>query len=775
MSTLATPAITPEILRDHGLTADEYERIKELLGGREPSRTELGIFSVMWSEHCSYKSSRVHLKRLPTHSRRVLQGPGENAGIIDIGEGWACAFKIESHNHPSFIEPFQGATTGVGGILRDIFTMGARPVAVMDSRRFGPIKNEGAADKSVRATQADIHRNHSILEGVVGGVASYGNCFGVPNLGGETKFEPCYSGNPLVNAFALGLVRKDEIFYAKASGEGNPVIYVGAKTGRDGIHGATMASEEFSEASEAKRPNVQVGDPFLEKLLLEACLEAMQTGAIIGIQDMGAAGLTCSTCEMGARGGVGLEIEMDRVPQRETGMNAYEILLSESQERMLLVAQKGREEEVYKVFRKWGLDAVEVGKVISESRMRVLEHGQVVADIPNTALTDDAPVYKRPLQRWEPPVSRDKPENVQLGQLNDFTGDLKQLLASQNICSKRWVYQQYDSMVQTNTVEGPGQGDGGVIRIKGSQRALSMALDGNGRWCYLDPKLGAMHAVAEAARNVACSGATPVGATNCLNFGNPEKPHIMWQFSQAVDGITKACEELEIPITGGNVSLYNETLGEGIYPTPVLGVVGILDDVSKATFPNFKEAGRAVVLLRGSEPGDATDAEVEFGSSEYAKSVLGELWGFPPALGLEGEAAVQKTIIELIGAGLVDSAHDCSEGGLAVALARCSFPKGIGCDIDLHSQELAPEFVLFGEDASRIVISCDPANLVRIKEVAAKTGIAAEKLGETGSSNLVIKIDGRAVIATAIAELRDVYENALEGALRSDPAPVAAD
>jgi len=775
MSTLATPAITPEILRDHGLTADEYERIKELLGGREPSRTELGIFSVMWSEHCSYKSSHVHLKRLPTHSRRVLQGPGENAGIIDIGEGWACAFKIESHNHPSFIEPFQGATTGVGGILRDIFTMGARPVAVMDSLRFGPIKNEGAADKSVRATQADIHRNHSILEGVVGGVASYGNCFGVPNLGGETKFEPCYSGNPLVNAFALGLVRKDEIFYAKASGEGNPVIYVGAKTGRDGIHGATMASEEFSEASEAKRPNVQVGDPFLEKLLLEACLEAMQTGAIIGIQDMGAAGLTCSTCEMGARGGVGLEIEMDRVPQRETGMNAYEILLSESQERMLLVAQKGREEEVYKVFRKWGLDAVEVGKVISESRMRVLEHGQVVADIPNTALTDDAPVYKRPLQRWEPPVSRDKPENVQLGQLNDFTGDLKQLLASQNICSKRWVYQQYDSMVQTNTVEGPGQGDGGVIRIKGSQRALSMALDGNGRWCYLDPKLGAMHAVAEAARNVACSGATPVGATNCLNFGNPEKPHIMWQFSRAVDGITKACEELEIPITGGNVSLYNETLGEGIYPTPVLGVVGILDDVSKATFPNFKEAGRAVVLLRGSEPGDATDAEVEFGSSEYAKSVLGELWGFPPALGLEGEAAVQKTIIELIGAGLVDSAHDCSEGGLAVALARCSFPKGIGCDIDLHSQELAPEFVLFGEDASRIVISCDPANLVRIKEVAAKTGIAAEKLGETGSSNLEIKIDGRVVITASIAELCDVYENALEGALRSDPAPVAAD
>src|SRR5437870_6557116 len=593
MSTSQTSAFTPETIRQHGLTPEEYEKVKKLLGGREPTITELGIFSVMWSEHCSYKSSRVHLKRLPTRSRHVLQGPGENAGIIDIGDGWACAFKIESHNHPSFIEPFQGATTGVGGILRDIFTMGARPVAVMDSLRFGPIESADAASKNLAelrsagqtgasvTTQAEIHKNHSIMEGVVSGVASYGNCFGVPNLGGETKFEACYSGNPLVNAFALGLVRRDQIFYAKAAGEGNPVIYVGAKTGRDGIHGATMASEEFSEESEAKRPNVQVGDPFLEKLLLEACLEAMQTGAVIGIQDMGAAGLTCSTCEMGARGGVGLEIEMDRVPQRETGMNAYEILLSESQERMLLVAQKGREEEVFKVFRKWGLDAVEVGRVISKPHMRVLEHGAVVADIPNTALTDDAPVYRRPLKRWDPPVARETPEQVQLGQKADLTNDLKQLLASANICSKRWVYQQYDSMVQTNTVEGPGIGDGGVIRIKGSQRALSMALDGNGRWCYLDPKLGAMHAVAEAARNVACSGATPVGATNCLNFGNPEKPHIMWQFSQTIDGITKACEELEIPITGGNVSFYNETLGEGIYPTPVLGVVGILEDVHK--------------------------------------------------------------------------------------------------------------------------------------------------------------------------------------------------
>ncbi|PYX95082.1 MAG: phosphoribosylformylglycinamidine synthase subunit PurL, partial [Acidobacteria bacterium] len=536
MTPTASAEITPEVIREHGLTLEEYEKVKQLLGGREPTLTELGIFSVMWSEHCSYKSSRVHLKRLPTRSRRVVQGPGENAGIIDIGDGWACAFKIESHNHPSFIEPFQGAATGVGGILRDIFTMGARPVAVMDSLRFGPItdhlatgaspvqsdRSSAAQPKSTDLSRKEIHKNHSILEGVVTGIASYGNCFGVPNLGGETKFEPCYSNNPLVNAFALGLVRRDQIFYARAAGEGNPVIYVGAKTGRDGIHGATMASEEFSEASEAKRPNVQVGDPFLEKLLLEACLEAMQTGAIIGIQDMGAAGLTCSTCEMGGRGHVGIEIELDRVPQRETGMTPYEIMLSESQERMLLVAQKGREEEVFRVFQKWGLDAVEVGRVTKDAKLRVLEHGKLVAEIPNEALTDDAPLYKRQLERWEPPVEREKPEHIQLSQGGDLTQNFKRLLASPNICGKRYIWQQYDSMVQTNTVEGPGAGDAGVIRIKGSQRGLAMALDGNGRWCYLDPRLGAMHAVAEAARNVACTGAVPVGATNCLNFGNPE-------------------------------------------------------------------------------------------------------------------------------------------------------------------------------------------------------------------------------------------------------------
>ncbi len=778
MATFLTSAFSPDTLRQHGLTADEYEKIKQLLGNREPTLTELGIFSVMWSEHCSYKSSRVHLKRLPTRSKLVLQGPGENAGIIDIGDGWACAFKIESHNHPSFIEPFQGATTGVGGILRDIFTMGARPVAVMDSLRFGPIRalqpSSSSAGGQSTVTPKELHKNHSVMDGVVGGVASYGNCFGVPNLGGETKFEPCYSGNPLVNAFALGLVKKNEIFYARAAGEGNPVIYVGAKTGRDGIHGATMASEEFSEASEAKRPNVQVGDPFLEKLLLEACLEAMQTGAIIGIQDMGAAGLTCSTCEMGGRGGVGVEIELDRVPQRESGMTPYEIMLSESQERMLLVAQKGREHEVYRVFEKWGLDAVEVGTVTAGNQLRVLEHGKIVAEIPNAALTDEAPVYKRPLSRWEPPVSREKPGHIKFEKAADFNRALKDLLASPNICGKRWVWQQYDHMVQTNTVEAPGAGDAGVIRIKGSQRGLSMALDGNGRWCYLDPKLGAMHAVAEAARKVACSGATPVGATNCLNFGNPEKPHIMWQFSQTIDGITKACEELEIPITGGNVSFYNETLGEGIYPTPVLGVVGVLDDVHKASKMPFSAPGRSIVLLRAAEDGDITDAETEFGSTEYAKEVLGTFWGYPPQLDLEKEAALQKAIVELIQNGLAESTHDCAEGGIAVALAEKTFPSGIGARVNLTSNALFTEYVLFGEDASRILISCDPSNLKRIKEVAEKHHISAELIGETVADTFEILIDGNALLSSTVSELRESYESALESALKTDPELVTA-
>jgi phosphoribosylformylglycinamidine synthase len=783
MPTTQASAITPEVIKDHGITPDEYERIKSSLG-REPSLTELGIFSVMWSEHCSYKSSRVHLKRLPTRSKLVVQGPGENAGIIDIGDGWACAFKIESHNHPSFIEPFQGAATGVGGILRDIFTMGARPFAVMDSLRFGPITS-GAAGKGV--DQATIHRNHSVLEGVVSGIASYGNCFGVPNLGGETKFEPCYSGNPLVNAFALGLVRRDQIFYAKAAGEGNPVIYVGAKTGRDGIHGATMASEEFSEGSEQKRPNVQVGDPFLEKLLLEACVEAMHTGAVVGIQDMGAAGLTCSTCEMGARGGVGIEIELDLVPQRETGMNAYEIMLSESQERMLLVAESGREQEVLKVFEKWGLDGVIVGRVTNNGRLRVLEHGQLVADIPNTALTDDAPLYHRPMEPWSAPVSRTKPDNVRWGTASDFTESLKRLLAAPNICSKRWIFEQYDSMVQSNTVEGPGA-DAGLMRIKGSKRALAMALDGNGRWCWLDPKLGAMHAVAESARNVSCTGATPVAATNCLNFGNPEKPQIMWQFSQVVDGLTEACTALETPITGGNVSLYNETLGEGIYPTPVIGIVGTLENVEDAMTFHFRQPERDVFLLSGAA--DKGDPEAEFGSSEYAKEVLGQIWGVPPALDLKQEAALQKCLRELIKEHAIESAHDCSEGGVAVALAEASFVKPgvatpqhsqerrspgapdvlsyVGAEVDLNSNGVFTEGVLFGETASRVVISCDPKKAEIIQQIAVRWGVRADRIGRTIPEKLVISIDGKQAVSAKVSDLRQVWDTALVKALHAD-------
>jgi phosphoribosylformylglycinamidine synthase len=756
------PIITPEVLRSHGLIPEEYERILKWLG-REPTMTELGIFSVMWSEHCSYKSSRVHLKRLPTKSKLVMQGPGENAGIIDIGGEWACAFKIESHNHPSFVEPFQGATTGVGGILRDIFTMGARPVAVMDSLRFGPITKEHDPGMD----RATLHKNHSVVDGVVGGVASYGNCFGVPNVGGETRFESCYAGNPLVNAFALGLVKKNEIFYASAAGAGNPVIYVGSKTGKDGIHGATMASEEFSEGSEAKRPNVQVGDPFMEKLLLEACLEAMQTGAIVGIQDMGAAGLTCSTCELGGRGGVGLEIELDLVPQRETGMSSYEIMLSESQERMLLVAERGREEEVFKVFRKWGLDAVTVGRVIAENTMRVLHHGIAVAEIPNQALTDDAPLYHREVGEWIAPVPQQKPGALQLGMKYNFNHDFHKLLASPNICSKHWVYEQYDSMVQTNTMQGPGS-LAGVIRIKGTSRGLAMALYGNGRWCYLDPKLGAEHNVARAARMVACTGAQPVAATNCLNFGNPEKPPIMAQFSQVIDGLSAACIALETPITGGNVSFYNETLGEGIYPTPTLGIVGILEDVTKAVAANATAAGRSIVLLTPGQRAHSGEEQNEFGSSEFAVHVLDELWGAPPLLDLKAEKSLQDLLQALAAETLVESARDVAEGGIAVAVAKLVFAKDLGVDIDLISAGLPAECVLFAEDASRVLVTCDPIKVRTIEETAVRYGLNAQPIGVTTSENFTIRIDGTPAIEGVASTFKQSWRQALEQALQTE-------
>ena len=771
-----TPAeITPALLKTHSITPDEYASIEKKMG-RTPSLTELGIFSVMWSEHCSYKSSRVHLKRLPTRGTRttgpgsVVQGPGENAGIIDVGDGWACAFKIESHNHPSYVEPHQGAATGVGGILRDIFTMNARPLAVMDSLRFGPLDEE-EPDEALR------RKNHGIVNGVVGGIAGYGNCFGVPNLAGETKFEACYSGNPLVNAFALGLVKKGEIFYAKATGVGNPVIYVGAKTGRDGIHGATMASEEFTEDSEAKRPNVQMGDPFMEKLLLEACLEAMATGAVVGIQDMGAAGLTCSTCEMGARGELGLTIELDLVPQRATGMTAYEIMLSESQERMLLVADKGREGEVLAVFAKWGLDASIVGIVTADDTMRVTHHGELVAEIPNKALTDEAPVYKRPVGTWKAPVSLDPPDWVveELKKPRDYTADLKKLLASANICDKRWVFEQYDSMVQSNTVQGPG-GEAGVMRIKGTgdgkpERGLAMALAGNGRWCWLDPKLGAMHAVAEAARKVACTGATPVAATNCLNFGNPEKPEIMAQFSATVDGIAEACTALGTPITGGNVSFYNETRGEGIYPTPVVGVVGILEDVSKAVPSGFKNQGDRVVLLSASAFRDSGDRLLQqFGSSDYAKTILNSAWGRPPRLEIAEEAELHRCLGALIGEGLLTSASDVSDGGIAVALAKSCFAKGIGAAVSLdHLTGESDAAELFGEEASVVLATCADGSFARLMEVCSDFGfVTARDIGTTGGKMLDVFTPNGSAISGLVETLRSEWTEPLESQLAAE-------
>ncbi|MGA2439295.1 MAG: phosphoribosylformylglycinamidine synthase subunit PurL, partial [Acidobacteriaceae bacterium] len=640
----------------------------------------------------------------------------------------------------------------------------------MDSLRFGPLDEE-EKDAALR------RRNHAVVNGVVGGIASYGNCFGVPNLAGETKFEACYSGNPLVNAFALGMVKKDEIFYAKATGVGNPVIYVGAKTGRDGIHGATMASEEFTEDSEAKRPNVQMGDPFMEKLLLEACLEAMATGAVVGIQDMGAAGLTCSTCEMGARGELGLTIELDLVPQRATGMTAYEIMLSESQERMLLVADKGREGEVLAVFAKWGLDASIVGVVTADDTMRVTHHGELVAEIPNKALTDEAPVYKRPVGVWKAPVALDPPAWVveELKKPRDYTADLKKLLASANICDKRWVYEQYDSMVQSNTVQGPG-GEAGVMRIKGTgdgkpERGLAMALAGNGRWCWLDPKLGAMHAVAEAARKVACTGATPVAATNCLNFGNPEKPEIMAQFSATIDGIAEACTALGTPITGGNVSFYNETRGEGIYPTPVVGVVGILDDVSKAVPSGFQKIGDAILMLTiPAGPENYDRARQGMGSSEFAKTILESTWGVPPEIDLEYESGMNQCLRRLAETGLIHSSHDVSDGGIAVALARGCFANDIGFRVDLGDS--SPEQILFNlffEYSSCVFVTCAPEAVSQVQVAADEVGLIWPGVyGETIAGRVQVAASGTLIIDEPISQFHNAYSSTLESQLAAE-------
>jgi len=743
-------AITPETVAQHNLSVEEYERIKQILG-REPNLTELGVFSVMWSEHCSYKSSRIHLKRLPTTGERVIVPPGENAGVVDIGDDWCVAFKVESHNHPSFIEPFQGAATGVGGILRDVFTMGARPIAAMNSLRFGSLNHAKHGN-----------RNKSILKGVVDGIAHYGNCFGVPTIGGEVVFDDAYNLNPLVNAFALGIVKKNQIFFGKASGVGNPVLYVGAKTGRDGIHGATMASAEFDEEALEKRPTVQVGDPFLEKLLLEACLEAMRSGAIEGIQDMGAAGLTSSSVEMAARAGTGLELDLTLVPQRETNMTAYEMLLSESQERMLIVAHRGREKQIVEIFNKWDLDAVVVGKVVEGNRLKIFHNGNLEADLPVDMLTDEAPKYSRPLASPKSQVSSLKTNAHLQTNLRPETWDLRQvlkkLLAAPNICSKRWVYGQYDHMVRTNTAILPGA-DAAVVRVKETRRAIAMCLDGNARFVAVNPRDGAKLNVAESARNVVCVGAKPIAITNCLNFASPERPEVMWSFSEVIDGMKEACEMFETPVVSGNVSFYNETEGRGILPTPVIGMVGLIENTRKIITQGFKKENDLIALL-----GVTND---DLSVSEYAQTVLGfstdELIanGEVPKLDLDLERKVQQTCLDLAEEMLIISAHDASDGGLAVAVAESCFSslnrKAIGAEIDLKSEDLSTEAQLFSESPSRIVISFPAENLEKIQAIAKENDCPCSIIGKVGGADLRIKINDAETISASIAELENVW------------------
>jgi phosphoribosylformylglycinamidine synthase II len=739
--------IDSQVLERHGIKPDEYDRILQLLG-REPNLLELGLFSVMWSEHCSYKSSRVHLKTLPTSGPRVVQGPGENAGAVDIGDGLCAVFKIESHNHPSFIEPYQGAATGVGGIIRDIFTMGARPIALLNALRFGSL---------------DTPLARRIFEGVVAGIGGYGNSIGIPTVGGEIVFDEMYSGNPLVNVLCLGIARTDEIVKGAAKGTGNPVFYVGAKTGRDGIHGATMASAEFDEKSAEKRPAVQVGDPFMEKLLMEACLEVMKTGAVVGIQDMGAAGFTCSTSEMGSRGGCGMTVDVMHVPQRETGMVPYEIMLSESQERMLLVVERGREHEVEAVFDKWDLHAVKVGEVTEGTRLKIYERGALVADVPNRALTDEAPVYQRPMQEphWQKRVQQlSLPE---LGAPPTAQQAFDRLIVEPTIASKRWAYRQYDHTVGTNTIAQPGM-SAAVVRVKGTSRGLAISVDGNGRFCYLDPYQGARLAVAEAARNVACAGGEPIGATNNLNFGNPERPEIMWQIAEAVRGIGDACRALSAPITGGNVSLYNETEGRAIFPTPVLGVVGLLEDASRTSTRVFKNLGSAVVLL-----GDNLG---ELGGSEYLATIHDLVAGRPPALDLKREAALQALIVKLIRDGCIESAHDCSEGGLAIALAECTFDSGgLGVSADITAVGDDPAYVavatLFGESASRIVISVASDQLDSVMAAAAEAGVTAREIGRVVGDSIRLSVNGVVAIDSPVRLAEQAWATAIENRMRA--------
>jgi len=744
------PEITPELVADHGLSEEEYELILEALG-REPTYTELGVFSALWSEHCGYKNSKPLLRQLPTRAPWVLQGPGENAGVIDIGDGYAVAFKIESHNHPSAVEPYEGAATGVGGILRDVFTMGARPIATLDSLRFGSLTNP---------------RVRWLFAGVVQGIGDYGNAVGIPNIGGEVWFDDAYEGNPLVNAMAIGLMKKEDLIRAEASGVGNPIMAVGARTGRDGIHGATFASEELSEETESSRPQVQVGDPFTEKLLLEASLELIRSGHIVGIQDMGAAGLASSSSEMAARAGTGVDIDTALVPVREEGMTPYEILLSESQERMLVVAKAGHEDAVKAILEKWELEAAVIGHVTDDGMYRVRENGVIVCEIPGEPLVNECPTYVREAREAEHvrKLREWTPSQIDTTHTREHAGRvLLRLLGAPNIASKRWVYNQYDTTVRTNTVVPPG-GDAGVLRIRGTRRGIAATVDCNGRYVYLNPRRGAMIAVAEAARNIVCTGARPRAITNNLNFGNPLKPEVYHQLREAVLGMGEACAAFETPVTGGNVSLYNESPSGAIHPTPVVGMIGVLDDIDQHLTVPFKDTGDAVVLL-----GRNTD---ELGGSEYLKVVHGIVAGDAPAVDLEAERRLQELMLDLNARGLLRSAHDCSEGGLAVCLAECAMTGAthFGISVELND-DLDAAALLFGEAQGRIVVSCAAASAPEVIEAAAGANVAAAVIGRVGEKDGRFEIRTRtgASIDLPVASLHEVYMTAIPRMMERPP------
>ena len=736
------PVITPALVAEHGLTPDEFQRLVDMLR-RTPTFTELGIVSALWSEHCSYKHSRPVLRTLPTKAPYVLQGPGENAGVIAVGDGLAVAFKIESHNHPSAVEPYQGAATGVGGILRDVFTMGARPIAMLDSLRFGSL---------------DHPRVRYLFGGVVKGIGDYGNSVGVPTIGGEVVFDAAYETNPLVNAMCVGVMSENDLIRAKAEGVGNPIIAVGARTGRDGIHGASFASEDLSHESDAKRPRVQVGDPFTEKLLLEASLELIRSGHIVAIQDMGAAGLTSSSAEMAARGDVGVTIDVTKMPVREEGMTPYEILLSESQERMLVVARRGHEPQVKEILAKWDLSAEVIGEVIAEPVYRVTEGDRVVAEFPGSRLVTDCPVYHPEARESDTIValrSRDVDSIAELPEERDAAWTLRELLSSPTIASKAWVYRQYDTSVRTNTMLGPG-GDAAVLRLRGTRKALAVKTDCNGRYVYLEPRMGGRIAVAEAARNVACTGARPMAITNCLNFGNPKRPEVFFQFREAVGGMAEACEALGTPVTGGNVSLYNESPSGAVFPTPVIGMVGVADDVDHVTRATFQQAGDAIVLLGEQTP--------ELGASEYLARIHGVTAGAPPKCDLQAERRLIDALLEAIQAGVVSSAHDCSDGGLAVALAEsamASREQRFSATVDLTGWSgISKRALLFGEAQARVVVSTDsPADLERI---AAAHGVPARRIGvvEAPDRPFRIQYEGGQLVAP-MEQLANAYHNAI--------------